>query len=629
MTSRHFKSAFLFTSIFVAHNALAEDIAAETPATISEIPAAITPTTVHHPLIVTATRTPVAASQTLAPVTLITREDIENSQALSLPELLQNMPGIDLTTQGGIGKIASLYLRGTSTGHTLFIIDGVRIGSATLGTTAIENIPLEQVDHIEIVRGPRSGLYGSEAIGGVIQIFTRKSSDKTRITAKAGYGTYNTREADAGISGNSSAGNYTLHAAATQTDGIHVLDNNNPDEDGYKNRSLSAAFNRSLGDISDINLHFLHTDASTEYDDSYSADPTDIDTADSTQNIVSGEIKLYGIDALDNVIRLSHQRDESINFKNSTTNGQFDTLRNQFTWQGDYHLNDNNIFTLGYDKLAEEIETSTAYTITERDNRAVFGQIQSSFAQQNVVLAMRNDNNDAFGQHKTGNIDWRWNYADNASITASYGRGFKAPTFNDLYSPYGGNPNLLPEASRSVEIMTRVNSKTSQFSLNVYRTQIDNLIEWTPVDPNDPYSAWSPANVSAVTIEGMETEVATKISAWALRCNIDLSNPRDTASGNVLQRRVRQSARLDLDRDYGNASAGISLLASSKRFNDSANTTNLPGFGLVNLRASYDLAKSLTLNGKMDNLLDREYETVQYYNNPGRTVFVSLSYNME
>ncbi|MDQ1362267.1 MAG: vitamin transporter, partial [Pseudomonadota bacterium] len=580
-------------------------------------------------LLVTATRTPVTVAQILAPVTLITREDIENSQANNLPELLQAMPGIDLTTQGGAGKTASLFLRGTGTGHTLFMIDGIRIGSATLGTTALENIPLEQIDRIEIVRGPRSGLYGSEAIGGVIQIFTRKGGDASRITASAGYGRYNTGKADAGISGNLAAGHYTLNAAINRTDGINALDNSNPDEDGYENRSLSAAFSRSLGDVSDIRLNFFHSDASNEYDDSYSTNTTDVDTTDSTQSIISGEIKLYGIDALDNVIRLSQQRDESASFKNETGNGQFDTARKQFTWQGDYHLNQNTIFTFGYDSLAEEIATSTVYPVTERDNRAVFGQIQSSFAQQNIVLAMRQDHNEAFGQHRTGNIDWRWNFASQASITASYGRAFKAPTFNDLYSPYGGNPDLLPEESRSAEIMTRIHSNDSQFTLNFYRTQIDNLIDWTPVDPNDIYSAWAPANVNAVTIEGMETEIATRFSAWTLRGNLDLTNPRDDTSGNVLQRRARQSARIDLDRDFGNTRAGISLLAVGNRFSDAANATPLPGYGLLNFRASHDLAKSLTLHGKIDNLLDKEYETVQFYNNPQRSLFVSLSYNLE
>ncbi|HEX5638029.1 MAG TPA: TonB-dependent receptor, partial [Gammaproteobacteria bacterium] len=605
--TRFFNSAVFFTSIFIAQQTHAETLTSDSLVQNTDIPATNNTGTVHDPLIVTATRTPVTVSQTLAPVTLITREDIEKSQALSLQELLQNLPGIDLTTQGGLGKLASLYLRGTATGHTLFMIDGVRIGSATLGTTAIENIPLEQIDHIEIVRGPRSGLYGSEAIGGVIQIFTRKGDDSTRINARAGYGTYNTREADAGISGNSSLGHYTLHAASTQTDGINSLNNNNPDKDGYKNRSLTAGFNRALGDISDISVNFFHTDATTHYDDSYSAIPTDIDWADSAQNILSSEVKLYLADELDNVIRLSSQRDENSAFKNSLDNGQFDTLRKQLTWQGDYHLNSDNTFTLGYDRLAEEIDTSTSYTVSDRDNRAVFGQIQTGFAQQNIVMALRSDNNEAFGHHQTGNIDWRWNFSGNASMTASYGRAFKSPTFNDLYSPYGGNPGLLPEESRSVEIMTRINNNDTQFSLNIYRTQIDNLIEWTPVDPNDPYSSWSPANVSAVTLEGMETEIATKLSSWTVRGNINLTNPRDNVSGNVLQRRVRQSARIDLDRDYENASAGISLQAFGSRFSDADNLVTLPGFSLVNLRSRYDFSKSLSLNGKIDNLLDKEY----------------------
>jgi vitamin B12 transporter len=633
----YFKSAVLFTAFFVTQQAVAEDIVVPVPATVETLTtdAATTNTvsgdasvtdaaaTAHDPLIVTATRTPQTIAQALAPATVITREEIENSQAQSLPELLQGLPGIDLTTQGGPGKSASLYLRGTGTGHTLFMIDGVRIGSATSGTTSIELIPLEQIDHIEIVRGPRSSLYGSDAIGGVIQIFSRKGSDKTRVTAKVGHGTYNTHEADAGISGNAALGHFSLHAAAKQTDGINVLDNNNPDKDGYKNHSLTAAFNRSLGDISDISLNILHSNAKNEYDGS---DITSQYLGETTQNIVSSEFKLYPIDALDSAFHLSHQQDKLDIFNNGTNENQYDTLRNQFTWQNNYHLNTDNIFTLGYDKLVEKVETSDAYTVTERDNRAVFGQIQSGFAQQNIVLALRSDNNEAFGHHRTGSIDWRWNFADNANITAAYGRAFKAPTFTDLYYPLSGNPNLLPQESRSSEIMTRIKTGNTEFSLNLYRTQTENLIEWMPISPGSPI--WAPFNLT-VTIEGMETEVTTKIDEWTLRGNINLVNPHNDITDTVLQLRARQIARIDLDRNYGFASVGVSLLTSGKRFADPYNLEELPGYGLVNLRGRYDLSKTLSLHAKIDNLLDREYETVQYYNNPTRFVFVSLSYNME
>ena len=662
----YFKSAVLLTAFFVTPHAVAEDIVVPLPASVetsttdaattntvpgdalttdaaTTVPDVVSTTvsltadaaadasaTVHPSLIVTATRTPQTIAQALAPATVITREEIENSQALSLPELLQSLPGIDLSTQGGLGMQASLFLRGTQSNHTLILIDGARIGSATLGTVAIENIPLQQIDRIEIVRGPRSSLYGSDAIGGVIQIFTRKGGDKTRVTAKLGHGTYNTHEADAGISGNSALGHFNLHATASQTDGINVRDNNNPDADGAKNHSLTATFNRSVGDTADINLTMLHSNATNDYDGYGIADQY---SGETIQNLVTGEFKLYAIDVLDSTLRLSYQQEEFDNFNNGVNDSQFDTLRNKATWQNDVHFNQNNTFTLGLEKLIEKTETTAAFTVNRRENRAVFVQLQSEFAQQNVVLAVRNDNNDSFGHQKTGNVDWRWNFTDKANITASYGRAFKAPTFNDLYWPNDGfsygNPNLLPEDSRSSEIMTRIHTDNVQFSLNIYRTQIENLIQWAPLDSNDPFSPWSPSNVDAVTIEGMETDVATKISEWSLRGNINLLNPRDNSSGNVLQRRVRQSARIDLDRDYGNIGAGISLLAFGNRFSDAANANNLPGYGLVNLRSRYDLSKTLSLHAKIDNLLDREYETVQYYNNPTRFVFVSLSYNME
>ncbi len=580
-----------------------------------------------NPIVVTATRTAHSVEDTLAPVTLITRADIEQSQAQSLMDLLAGLPGMDISTQGGLGKNTSLFLRGTNTGHTLFLIDGVRVGSATLGATAIEHIPLQHIDRIEIVRGPRSSLYGSEAIGGIVQIFTRQGGDTTRANVSAGYGSYATSELAAGVNGPVSSGYYNIQTAFTETDGIDVHDTGHPDEDGYRNRSLSASFNHGIGTYGDIALHLTHSEADNEYDNSY--DATAINKSHTLQNIISSDFKFFVGNKLDNTLRISQQRDEYNDFENSLANGVFDTLRRQALLQSDYHMNDDHTFTLGFEKLAEEVAASVNFAETERDNRAVFTQLQSNFGQQDVVLAFRQDNNEAFGHHTTGNIDWRWKFSDNASITAAYGRGFKAPTFNDLYWPAGpytaGNPNLVPEQSRSAEIITRIKTEDVALTINIYQTRIEDMIDWQP----DSSFVWTPQNVNKARIQGIETTIETNIADWDMAFNLNLIDPRDEITNNRLQRRTSKSARLDLDRAFDKLTAGITIEAYGERYDDADNTDKLGGYGLVNLRSSYTLAKSLSIKAKVDNLLDKEYETIRGYNNLGRVVFVSLNYNID
>ncbi|MCW9012977.1 MAG: TonB-dependent receptor [Gammaproteobacteria bacterium] len=584
-----------------------------------------------NPVIVTATRTTQTVDNTLAPVTVISRSDIENSQASSVAELLTGMAGMDITSQGGLGTNTSLFLRGTNTNHTLFLVDGIRLGSATLGTTAIELIPLEQIDRIEIVRGPRSSLYGSEAIGGVVQLFTRQGSEATQTNLTAGYGTHNTASLSAGTSGATDIGSYSMQAAATKTDGIHVHDDGHPDKDGYQNQSVTASFKKLLGNFGEAALSLFHSEADNDYDNIY--DATAINESHTRQNTINASLKFFAGDKLDNNIRLSQQRDEFDDFENAAANGSFNTLRKQALWQGDYHLRDDQTISLGYEVLTEEIETSGNYAETERDNHALFGQLQSEFSQQALVLAVRHDNNDAIGHTTTGNIDWRWNFSSEANITASYGRAFKAPTFNDLYWPDNGytfgNPNLLAEESRSAEIGANIKSDNVRASFNIYKTRIENLIDWQAVDPGDPFSPWTPDNVNNAVISGMETRIETRLFNWDLAFNLNLIDPRDEQTNNRLQRRALKEARLDLDREFGKLATGVSLHAAGGRYDDAANTDLLPGYGLVNLRSSYALNKSLSVKGKIDNLFDKEYETIRDYNNLGRTIFVSLSYNIE
>jgi vitamin B12 transporter len=579
------------------------------------------------PVIVTATRTAQTEDKTLAPISLITRKDIESSQANTLPELLSGLPGIHITVQGGAGKESSMFMRGTSTRHILFLIDGVKIGSASLGQTAFQHIPLSQIERIEIIRGPRSSLYGSDAIGGVVQIFTRQASKETQANISAGYGTHATFETSAGISGSTGKAKFGLQASSSETDGINSLSTSNPDTDGYINRSISARFDDAVNELLEIGFNILYTESDNEYDNAF--DATSIDSEKAVEAIVSGDIKLYLTDNWDSKTQISTNRDESNIYQNNSLSSSIDTNRNQITWQNDIQISDSNMLSLGYDFMDEEIETSENFSVKTRNNKAVFAQLQSDFKKQNIILSFRQDNNDSFGHHTTGNLDWRFQFNKKYSITASYGQAFKAPTFNDLFWPAGafaaGNPDLEPETSKSTEIITHGNSGDYDWFVNIYKTRIKDLIDWSP----DALGIWMPTNIDDADIKGIETSIKTSIKDWDISFNMNFLEPRNKTTDKKLERRASKHAQLTVDKSFGKLKTGISFDAQGDRFDDSANLNRLSGYGLVNIKTEYLLQKNITIKAKIDNLLDKEYQTAKDYTSLDRVVFASMTYSFK
>jgi len=584
-----------------------------------------------EPIVVTATRTEQSISNTLPPTTLIDRNAIEQSQATNILDLLKQQSGIDIASNGGIGSTNSLLTRGTETSHTLLMIDGVKMGSATTGAATFQHIPLQLIERIEIIRGPRSSLYGSEAIGGVIQIFTRKGSKQTSANIFASHGTYNTSEASTGISGSTGNATYSLQAAYLKTDGINALSISNPDEDGYLNQSVNASFRDVVSDKLEIGFNLYYVEGDVDYDvppSFFSPNALTDDYSSETINaITSADIKLFLNDNWDSSLKFSNSRDESEQFINSTPDSYINTERNQFIWQNDIQLMETILFTLGYDYLDDEVESTANYAKTQRNNKAIFAQVQNNFTNSDLVVALRNDNNEAFGHHTTGNIDWRYKLNSNYSITGSYGKAFKAPTFNDLYWPNDGfsfgNPNLVPETSESTEIIVRRKSANLDWRLSIYQTKIDDLIEWAPTGPL-PTDPWTPTNISQAKIEGLEGSITTKVRSLDIQFEFDLLDPINSETGEKLIRRSSKNATLIINRKHNLLYTGISLEGHGERFD--AGQVKLAGYGLLSIHAGYQVSKNLELKLKIENALDKEYETALDYNSLGRGAYLSASY---
>ncbi|RAP58119.1 TonB-dependent vitamin B12 receptor [Oleiagrimonas sp. MCCC 1A03011] len=587
------------------------------------------------PVVVTATRTDVSLDDTLAPVTVLTRDDIARLQPTSLVGLLEGLPGVSLANSGGIGQQTSLFLRGTSSTHTLVLIDGVRVGSVSAGLAAFEQIPVDQIERIEVVRGPRSSLYGADAIGGVIQIFTRHGQAGEGITPsfRLTGGGHGYRDGQVGLSGGTRHAWYNLSVGGTYTRGINSCKQgagtvfagcftNEPDADGY--RSWNGLFNVGYrwDNGTELAGNFLRNKSYVEYDGSYQNQSRHV------QQVAGARLRLQPTAAWTVTLTAGQSLDKASNYKNGTFVGYGDSRRNQFGWQNDIALGDGQLLTVGLDDQHEHIDSDTAYLRTAREDVGAYAQYQASFGANEVQISGRRDHNQQFGNHNTGALAWGYHFDGGLLLTASYGTAFHAPTFNDLYYPsYPGfppsaDPNLKPEKSRNLELGLGAVHTHWHWRVDTYRNTIRDLIALD--------SHFTPGNISRARIRGAEAQVGGDVGAWRVAGYATWLQPENRDGGpndgNWLPRRAGRSARIDLDRTFGAFSVGTTVSAYGHRYDDAANLHRLGGYTTVDLRASWQFRPRWQLQARLANALDRDYETVYYFNQPGRTAYLTLRY---
>ncbi len=576
------------------------------------------------PVVVTATRTAQTVDESLASVTVITREDIDNSQALTIPDILRGVPGLDIT-MGGLGKTASVFMRGTESDHVLVLVDGVKIGSATTGSVAFEHLPLSQIERIEIVRGPRSSLYGSEAIGGVIQIFTRQGKGKKpSITFSGGAGEDNTYQLTGGVSGTTKGTSYSLFANHLQNEGFNDCRGTDsagcftfePDEDGYENTSFSARVGQRFGDKANMEIYALRTQGHTEYDSAFDNE------ADFVQQVFGLKADYVANDHWLMNINVGQSLDETDNFGNSAPNSFFNTTRTSGAFVNNFLFSDKDTLTVGIDYQLDEVDSSTVYTGESLDNKGLFAEYQTQSGDTMLIAGIRKDDNEQFGDHTTGNVGLGYSLSPRTRFLVSYGTAYKAPSFNELYYPNFGNPNLAPEKSNSVEMGLKGRQPYYRWSLTGYHTKIDQLIATNFDAATGNYYA----NINAAKITGVDLSLNWRKKGWEFNTNFSWLKPEDETTGNLLPHRAETTAKVELAERRGPARLGISVLAQGHRYDDAANTQRLSSYGIFNANYEHNFSKNWAVRARLENILDKEYETARFYNTQGRFWFVSVHY---
>jgi len=577
-------------------------------------------------LIVTATRTPRLATELLNDASIIGEEEIARSGQTSLADLLRTVPGVDSVNNGGPGKATSVFLRGANAAHTLVLIDGMRIGSATAGNTALEHIPLNQVERIEILRGPASSLYGADALGGVIQIFTKSPQGAPRHSFQVGAGSYGTTSANAGWSGEADGTGGTLfnvQAGYYETSGIGAVRNPanrsfNPDADGYTNTNLIGRIARRFGADHELGANQFYSDGLSHYDSSFPSRDFDFRLA----HTLSSQ-QLYSRNRFapnwQSMLRLGESEDDSTNITSPTTRAVFRTRQMQLSWQNDVALGDH-VLIAGIERLAQHVGGDTPYPVSERVINSALAGFQGRFGDHRLHLNVRNDENSQFGNETTGSAGYGYLLNSRLRASASAGTGFNSPSFNQLYFPGFGVPTLKPEQAFNREASLKFDNGSTEAGIVYYRNRVTDLI----VLVGSPIS--TPSNVGRANLSGTSVTFRGGIGNVQLRANVDVQDPRDADTGRMLPRRAKRNLNVSLTRAFGRWTAGTELSAASARFDDTANARRMGGYGIVNAFLDYAIDANWSALFRFNNVFDTRYELARDFGVPGANVFVALRY---
>ncbi|HFG1782006.1 TPA: TonB-dependent receptor [Vibrio cholerae] len=583
-------------------------------------------------VVVTANRFEQVESTVLASMSVVTKADIEKLNVTSALDVLKTLPGVEVNTQGGKGQVSSIFLRGTSSKHTLVLVDGVKINSATAGGASLGLIPAFAIEQIEVVRGPRAAIYGSDAIGGVIYIKTVPNNDnaETKHDANLGYG--NEEHSllawrSAGQINDSTQASFVF--SDEKSDGYRVNEVAPIDEShGFQSQTLFGSLRHDINDAWFIQFNGYQLNSDVEYANQFSGVKNESNTDFYS---VAGALNFHK-DNYVSQFMVSRSDNESLDGVETGTVAKTALVssRNSVSWLNHWTVIPTLNLAVGIDYDQEHARqggsNSSNYSKTEKDNKAAYVTAQFS---KNIITAeasVRYDDDSAFGDHTTWNLGFGVAPSEYVEFVASTGTGFKAPTFNDLYWPSSGNPNLKPETSKSSEIGIRSYLPFVQIEISAYRNEIEDMIDWAPTGAG---GAWIPSNIANARIEGIEIEALFETGFIAHRVSAGWKDPRDTSDDSLLIRRAREN--FSWVSTY--AVERFNLSASASYVGDRKDSTGkiMDAYTVLDISANYKLTEALTLGTRVGNVFDKQYQTAhsssgKYYLGEGRNWFATVNY---
>lgn len=600
-------------------------------------------------MLVTANRTQQEQFTALSANTIITSEQIQTMQIGNVSELLDKVAGISVAAQGGSGQSSSVFMRGSNSNHTLILIDGVRVNSATLGTTNIAAISPNQIERIEIIKGPRGALWGSDALGGVIQIFTKKlESGEGKVTV--GFGSNGLVQADAAIGFGNEEHNLTVSVSTESADGFNAYttdalpyDINEDDDDGYTRKSINVVGQSQVNDLITLNLVGRYEDGNSEFDASYPDSPCWYDASEACPTFYANEqdtenysVKLsstYQAGNLLSEVSIAKSQDQGESYGNGILKSDADeikTQRDQVSFTNQYTFSELTNVSLGLDYYNEQVSTNTdkdawtpgfqSWSEDERDVSAVFLQAQHKYQDVLIEGAVRYDDVENLDSETTYNVSVGYQFNQDWLISLTRGTGFKAPTFNDLYWPGSGNADLNPEQITNNEVLIRHKFTQGQFELALFDSEIENLIAWAP----NSEGVWQPDNINSAKIKGAEASAQIEAMGFNHYIAVTYIDAEDSNTGTALLRRPEITANYNLSYDWQDLTLTADVTYRDESLDSGAVT--LDSYVLVDFGARYQVNDKIHANIKVNNLFDEEYETSANYIADGTNYKASITY---
>ena len=571
-------------------------------------------------VVVTASRIQTRTDDLVSDVVVLDRAAIEAAAGRTLPELLARSAGLQIASNGGLGKYTGVFVRGTETRHTILLIDGVRYGSATTGAPSWDNIPLDMIERIEVLKGPASALYGSDAVGGVVQVFMRKGVKGFTPYASLSLGSNSFAQASAGLHGGDGKLSYSMDVQKTQDKGFSTTNskvafgNFNADRDGFKQDAVNASVAYQVNPDWRLDAGLLYADGVSHYDDGPTGDTR---TAVRTQTLRAG-IEGKVLSNWKTQLRVSQSNDNANAIEAAYLPSKFNTQQDQISWQNDIDT-PLGVALVGVERLTQKVDSSTSYDVSQRTVSSYFVGLNGASGSHSWQANVRRDSNSQFADSNTWFAGYGYKINPAWRVNASYGTSFVAPSFNQLYYPGYGTLGLQPEKGRNLDLGVTYSENGQTVKLVHFDNKIQGFIT----------GQTKAESIPRARIKGWTLGYDGAFGPLNLHATVDALDPRNELTGKLLQRRARNQFTLGADYTTGAWTFGGSLLNVGSRFDDTKNAVALDSYTTMDIFVNYAISKDLSLQTKVNNLANKSYETSYGFNQPGRSVFVTLRYAMK
>ena len=603
-------------------------------------------------LFVTATRSNQESDNLLSDISIINYDEINKSGSTSIVDLLQRQPGIEISNSGGLGKQSSIYMRGANANQLIVLVDGVRMNSITTGLTSFENLPLSQIEKIEILRGPTASLYGSDGIGGVIQIFTKKNKSGFNPYANFGYSRYATKTNTIGFTAGGEKLRYGFHLNSIDSNGFSSLQTNEAiikDDDGFNSLNINGNIEYDFDKDNSVKLSLLSNQGHNEYDNRYRSFYGN--TVPNVKNKMLNQninllFKNKFLHNWDSQLLLSSSFDKytdqqiiNANYDGlERSNLYYQTIQNEFNWTNNIQSSIGS-FTFAIDRLEQKLSSNNAYDENRRNNTGYVFNYIKDFGPHIIHGSYRVDLNTHSGTNNTKSIGYGFKFNHNWKASLQYGEAFKNPTFNDLYAAYDQyytpNPNLQSETSKNIEANINFVDESNNLKVTVFENRINDLITLYTCGWNTCIENSSSAKITGLTITGNKYIGHTQLYSSLTTQSADTEND---GIHSKLARRASFFGTFGITHYFDDWTVGTELTGSGSKYNDRENNAPIPGYIISNFFINKLLGNNWQMNFRVNNLLDKEYyfayegnptigaSNAYRYNNPGRSAFINLIY---